>query len=93
MQEHDAVRGLRRSRAQQDHQRENALHMRSDRPDEAAFTQLAVVQAPEQDERRQLMVSTARTYAKRLEVERFKSAQVFLKELFLFLRESREARA
>jgi uncharacterized RDD family membrane protein YckC len=47
----------------------------------------------EYDERRALLVSTARFYAKRLEVERFKSAPVFLKELFLFLRESREARA
>lgn len=45
------------------------------------------------EERRRLLLSTARYYAHRIEVERFKSAPVFLKELFLFLRESREARA
>ena len=47
----------------------------------------------EHDERHRLLLSAARHYAKRLELERFKSAPVFLKELFLFLRESREARA
>ena len=47
----------------------------------------------EHDERRRLLLTAARFYAVRLEVGKYRSAEVFLKELFLFLRESRESRA
>jgi uncharacterized RDD family membrane protein YckC len=45
------------------------------------------------DERRRLIGSAASFYARRLQLPKTGSPEVFLKELFLFLRESRAARA
>ncbi len=43
----------------------------------------------ERERKKELYVETARVYARRLDVPRFDDARVFLKELYLFLRESR----
>ena len=45
------------------------------------------------DQKRRLFVEAARQYARRLELGAFDDARVVLKELYLFMRESREARA
>ncbi len=68
------------------------LAARLDAEDFALLRDLLARDPLEPAQRRELFVKTARHYAGRLELGEFEDARVFLKELFLFLRDQRSAR-
>jgi hypothetical protein len=68
-----------------------AAHLSGD--DYEFLRELLVRHDLRQDERARLFAAAARFYADRLELEKRPDPSVALKELYLFLREAREARA
>ena len=68
------------------------LAARLDAEDLALLRDLLARDPLEPAHKRELFVKTARHYAERLELGEFEDARIFLKELFLFLRDQRSAR-
>ncbi len=68
------------------------LAARLDAEDLALLRDLLAREPLEPAQKRELFIKTARHYAGRLELGEFEDARVFLKELFLFLRDQRSAR-